>query len=89
LLAQGAAAEAVDGLHLLEDGWALLQKVIKFQGCNESIETHYATTKMPSCLLFYFGLLSGHTPGRETFRGNGLQSSAATGTLMIFGRVGA
>jgi hypothetical protein len=47
LLAQGAAAEAVNGLHLHEDGLALLQKIteIKFHGGNVSIQIQYARTK--------------------------------------------
>jgi hypothetical protein len=47
LFAQGAAAEAVNGLHVQEDGLPLLQKVIKikFHGDNVSIQIQNARTK--------------------------------------------
>ena len=47
LLAQGAAAEAVNGLHLQQDGLPLLEKIIKiqFDGAIVSIQTQYATSK--------------------------------------------
>jgi hypothetical protein len=47
LRAQGAAAEAVDGLHLQENGLPFLVKIIqsRFHGYNVSIEIQPATTK--------------------------------------------
>jgi len=68
LFAQAAAAEAVDGLHLLEDGLPLLNKVIKIMlhGQSVSLQIHSAITKCLTPLLFCFGLLSGHTPGAFT-----------------------
>jgi hypothetical protein len=47
LLAQGAAAKAVNGLHLQQDGLPLLKKIIKiqFHGAIVSIQIQQATRK--------------------------------------------
>jgi len=65
LLAQAAAAEAVDGLHLLENSLPLFQKIIMLMlhGYIVSIQIQYAIAKCLSCLLFCFWVTQrSHTP---------------------------